>query len=155
MTAAAAVEIRASRIHGTGVFASISFPAGARVIEYAGVRITKAESLARCQRDNAFIFALDHDFDLDGAVEWNPARFINHSCDPNCEAGCIGGGIWIAALRDIAAGEELSFNYGYGLEDFREHPCRCGAVGCIGFMVAAEFFPVLRRLRENHALAGA
>jgi len=135
------------------MFATTAIAMGSRVIEYTGARIRKVESTARCEANNACIFSLDDEYDLDGAVGWNPARFINHSCEPNCDAVCVEGRVWIVARRDIAAGEELSFNYGYDYENFREHPCRCGAVGCVGYMVAEEFFPTLRRLRENGALS--
>jgi hypothetical protein len=58
------------------------------------------------------------------------------------------GRIWIVAVRTITADEELTFNYGYDLEDYREHPCRCGAAGCVGFVVAEEFFPHLRSRQD-------
>ena len=73
------------------------------------------------------------------------ARFVNHSCEPNCEAELSDGQVWIIAGRDIAAGEEVTYNYGYDLVDYREHPCRCGAASCVGYIVAEEFFPSLRR----------
>jgi len=81
---------------------------------------------AAAKPDNEYIFTLDDEHDLDGNVPWNPARLLNHSCAPNCEAELDEGRIWIIALRDIRAGEELTFNYGYDLENYREHPCRCG-----------------------------
>lgn len=139
------VFFRTSPIHGTGGFAGADIPAGTRVIEYVGEKISKHESLARCERNNEYIFALDDNCDLDGNVSWNPARYLNHSCAPNCEAQLDAGRIWILALRDIGAGEELTFNYGYDLEDYREHPCSCGAVECVGFIVAEEFFEHVRR----------
>lgn len=139
------VIYRTSEIHGTGGFARIAIPAGATVTEYVGEKISKAESLRRCELDNQYIFDWDEEFDSDGNVEWNPARFINHSCSPNCEAQWDGDHIWIVALRDITAGEELTFNYGYDLVDYREHPCRCGARNCIGYIVAEEFHDELRR----------
>jgi len=128
-----------SAIHGTGGFAKTDIAAGTRAIEYTGEKITKAESLRRCESDNEYIFSLGEESDLDGNVPGNPARFLNHSCDPNCEAKPDGGRIWIVARRDIRAGEEITFNYGYDLEDYREHPCRCGVVDCVGYIVAAEF----------------
>src|SRR6185436_12484213 len=73
----------------------------------------------------------DSRHDLDGEVAWNPARWLNHSCAPNCDAEWIEGRIWIVARRAIRAGEELTFNYGYDLEDYREHPCRCGSPDCV------------------------
>ena len=132
-------------IHGRGMFATAPLSAGARVLEYGGERITKAESLRRCAAQNHFIFRLDDEWDFDGGVPGNPARFLNHSCAPNCDAEFIAGAIWIVARRAIAAGEELTFNYGYDLDDYREHPCRCGAPACVGFIIAEELTPLLRR----------
>jgi uncharacterized protein len=134
-----------SPIHGTGGFARDDIAAGTRVIEYVGERITKAESLKRCELNNEYIFALDEEHDLDGNVAWNPARFLNHSCAPNCEAVLEDGRIWIVALRDIRAGVEATFNYGYDLEDYRQHSCRCGATNCVGYIVAEEFFEHARQ----------
>ena len=129
-----------SVIHGTGGFAKMDIAAGTRVIEYVGEKITKAESLRRCESANEYIFSLDDAHDLDGNVPWNPARFLNHSCDPNCDAEPDGGRVWIVARRGIRAGEEITFNYGYDLEDYRKHPCHCGASDCAGYIVAEEFF---------------
>lgn len=138
------VTFRPSGIHGNGGFAATAVPAGTRLIEYVGERITKEESHRRCEANNPFIFHLDDETDLDGNVDWNPARWLNHSCAPNCEAELDAGRIWIAALRDLAAGEELTFNYGYDLTDYRDFPCRCGSAACVGFMVAEEFFAQVR-----------
>jgi uncharacterized protein len=138
-------EVRPSRIHGMGVFARVDIPADTRVVEYIGERVTKDESLRRRQGGNFFVFIVTDQFDIDGAVDWNPARFVNHSCAPNCEARMEDERIWIIALRDIKAGEELSFNYGYDLQDYEEHPCGCGAPNCLGFMVAGEYFEDVRR----------
>jgi uncharacterized protein len=135
----ALVSFRVSSIHGTGGFAKTDIAAGTWVVEYTGERIAKDESLRRCEAGNEFIFALNDELDLDGSVPWNQARFLNHSCEPNCETDRIGERIWVIAARDIRAGEELTFNYGYSLEDYREHQCRCGATGCVGYMVAPEF----------------
>jgi SET domain-containing protein len=129
-----------SAIHGTGGFAKTDIAAGTWVIEYTGEKITKDESLRRCEAGNEFIFSLGDEWDLDGSVPWNPARFLNHSCEPNCETERIEGRIWIIAVRNIRGGEELTFNYGYSLDDYREHHCRCGAAGCVGYMVSPEFF---------------
>lgn len=137
------VEVHDSVIHGRGVFARRAIPEGTPLLEYIGEKISKSESLRRCEANNEYIFHLDDGFDLDGNVEWNPARFINHSCAPNCEAVSEDGRIFIKALRDIPAGEELTFNYGYDLIDHREHPCRCGTPQCVGFIVGEEFFPAL------------
>ena len=138
-------EVKPSRIHGTGVFARADISAEARVIEYLGERVSKEESERRRKAGNFFVFIVTDEFDIDGLVDWNPARFINHSCAPNCQALQEDEYIWIYALREIKAGEELTFNYGYDLQDYEDHPCRCGAPECIGYMVAAEHFEDVRR----------
>jgi SET domain-containing protein len=138
------ITFRQSPIHGSGGFAAVDLPAGTRLIEYLGERISKAEADRRCEEGNPFIFELNDDTDLDGNVDWNPARWINHSCAPNCEADVDGTSIWIVALRDLIAGEELTFNYGYGLADYRDSPCRCGTANCIGYIVAEEHFETVR-----------
>jgi len=141
------IEVRRSPIHGMGAFARADIPAGTAIIEYRGEKISKAESNLRCEQGNEFIFALDDEHDVDGAVDWNWARWINHSCAPNCDAEYERGGIWIVARRAIQAGEEIAFNYGYDLEDYRDHPCRCGALECVGVMVAEEFYSHVRANR--------
>lgn len=134
-----------STIHGTGGFARRGIPSGTRIIEYVGPRISKEEALAQCELNNEYVFSLNDREDINGNVEWNPARFINHSCTPNCEAELEDDRIWIVACRDIAAGEEVSFNYGFDLETYRDYPCQCGAASCLGFMVAEEFFDHVRK----------
>lgn len=138
------LAFRQSDIHGHGGFATVHLPAGARLIEYIGERIDKAEADRRCEDGNHFVFHLNDEFDIDGNVDWNPARLLNHSCAPNCEVDCDGKQIWILALRDISPGEELTFNYGYELADYRDSPCRCGTPTCVGFMVAEEYFEQVR-----------
>ena len=139
------IEFHISPIHGTGGFARGDLLAGARLIEYVGERIDKRESLARCERGEHFIFHLDDQWDLDGNSERNPARWLNHSCSPHCDAEYREDRIWIVTTRPVARGEEITFNYGYDLENYRDYPCRCGAAHCVGSIVAEEFFPGLRR----------
>jgi SET domain-containing protein len=129
-----------SAIDGCGGFARRNIQIGTRIIQYVGEIITKSESIRRCELNNAYIFFLDDVHDLDGNVDWNPARFLNHSCAPNCEAYFEDGEIWIYAIRDIQVGEELTFNYGYDLEDYKDHPCSCGASNCVRYIVAEELF---------------
>jgi uncharacterized protein len=133
-----------SGIQGRGAFARRFIPAGTRVIEYVGERIDKKESLRRCELNNEYIFTLDEDHDLDGNIKENPARLINHSCAPNCEARIEEGRIWIVSIRDIPPGQEITFNYGFDLVDYKEYPCRCGSAACVGFMVAEEYFEHVR-----------
>lgn len=132
-------ELRPSPIHGTGAFATRDLTRGVPVLEYVGRPISKAESRRQRALNNPFLFYLDGATDLDGNVPENSARFLNHSCAPNCQAERMARSIWIVTLRDIRRGEELTFDYGYDLEDFREHPCHCGAPSCTGFILAAEF----------------
>ena len=135
---------RTSSIHGTGGFAKARIARGARLIEYVGAVIDKAESLRRCMANNPYIFTLDDQHDLDGDVTWNPARFINHSCSANCDAELDGGRIWFSANRDIEPGEEVTINYGYDLAEYKDYPCQCGARNCVGYMVAETFFEHVR-----------
>jgi hypothetical protein len=136
-----------SAIHGRGVYARVPIPRETRIVEYVGERITKAESIRREKQrldrqrrggdDCVYIFELNKKHDLDGRTRGNVARLINHSCSPNCRAETIRGKIWIIAATDIAAGEELTFDYGYGYSEWRLHPCRCGSKNCAGFIVNA------------------
>ena len=147
-----------SSIHGGGLYAKKAIPEGTRVIEYVGERITKAESERREQRrlevrDSGadgcvYIFELNARHDIDGDVKWNTARLINHSCAGNCEPQAIRGRIWIVALRDIEQGEELGYDYGFDLSDWRKHPCLCGTPECVGYIVNKR-----QRWRVRRALA--
>lgn len=148
-------EVRASGIEGRGAFASRPIVSGEVVVEYVGERLRKADSQIRQDAGNPFIFIVDDDTDIDGDVPYNPARFLNHSCDPNCDAYLDEGRIWITARRDIAVGEELTFNYGYDFSEYQDYPCRCGTANCVGFIVAEEHFPEVRRRHGRPGDAGA
>jgi SET domain-containing protein len=142
-------EIRMSRIQGFGAFATRAIAAGTRLIEYAGERLTPAEADARYpddgdERHHTFLFAIDDDIVIDAAVGGNEARFINHSCDPNCDAVVDGGQIWIETIRDVEPGEELAYDYAYVLEERhspaakRRYPCTCGSARCRGTILAKK-----------------
>jgi uncharacterized protein len=139
------IRFSRSRIHGLGGFARTAIAKATRLIEYVGEKIDKHESLRRCQGNNEYIFTLDEHQDVDGNVDWNPARLLNHSCDPNCDAELDAGHIWIVANRHIRAGEEVTFNYGFDLEDYKNYFCHCGSPNCVGYIVAEEFFDHVRR----------
>jgi uncharacterized protein len=139
------VIFKQSTIHGLGGFAKTHLAMGDRIIDYVGEKIVKYESARRCEANNVYIFSINSEQDIDGSVEWNPARFLNHSCSPNCEAEFDVDQIWVIANRDINAGEELTFNYGFNLEDYRDYPCHCSAPNCVGYIVAEEFFEHVRR----------
>jgi len=149
-------EARPSQIHGTGLYARADIPAGERVIEYVGRRISKKESARLCENSNPYVFHINQEYDIDGSVEWNPARFANHSCLPNCEAEQGDDDrIWIISKRPIQAGEELTYNYGYDLEEYKDNPCDCGAPNCLGFIVAEEYWEMVRQNNETRAAVRA
>ncbi len=147
------VEVRGSIIHGRGVYAVKSIPKEEYVIEYVGNRINKKESEKRslaqmevAEKTGAaavYIFNLTKRWDLDGSVEWNPARLINHSCEPNCEAIQEGKRIYIQALRDIETDEEITFDYGFDVESYKDHPCLCGSAKCVGYIVGKDYLEEL------------
>lgn len=139
--------IKDSPIAGRGLFAAQPVPTGETAVEYTGEIISKTESARRQSvTGNVFIFELDEQFDLDGDTPENPARFANHSCEPNCEAEAVGQTVQLRALREIATGEELTFDYGFRLAVFPGHPCRCGAPSCAGFIVGQADRWRMRRL---------
>jgi SET domain-containing protein len=139
-------EVRDSSIHGRGVYATRAIKKDEKIIEYVGELIDKEESdrRAHIQAERAekhgdaavYIFTVDDDYDLDGNLPWNTARLINHSCEPNCEAWIDGMRIFIHALRAIKPGEELSFDYGFDVDTWEDHPCRCGKKSCVGHIVS-------------------
>ena len=92
-------------------------------------------------------------YDVDGAKGRNPARYINHSCSPNCEAYIIRGRIWIYSTQPIEAGEELTYNYGFDVDTWDEHPCRCGSPRCVGFIVEEKQWPKLLRTWQKLEIA--
>ncbi len=118
---------RRSRLHGWGVFATLRIPKNTRIIHYAGEKITHRESRERETRylesGHIWCFRLNNRWVVDGAVGGNLARFINHSCRPNCYAQIVDGVIWIRASKTIEAGEELT--YDYRTDGARTIECRC------------------------------
>jgi SET domain-containing protein len=142
-------EIRKSPIQGLGAFATGPICAGTRLIEYTGERLTPREADERYpdsadERHHTYLFAIDDDVVVDAAVNGNDARFINHSCDPNCDAVIDDGRIWIETIREIAAGEELAYDYAYVLEERhtpsakRRFPCSCGAANGRGTILTRK-----------------
>jgi SET domain-containing protein len=139
-------RVRRSAIHGTGVFATRPIRAGTRIVEYRGERVSHAQADRRyADRDPAdnhtFLFTLDAHTVIDGGVGGSAARFINHGCEPNCEALIVRGRVFIEALADIRTGEELV--YDYRLERDPDDPpgieatfgCRCRVWECRGTML--------------------
>ncbi len=131
-------EVRRSRIHGRGVYATRRIPVGTRVIEYLGERISHEEADARYEDKgdddgHTFLFVVDDDICIDAGVDGNEARYINHSCDANCETIIEDGRVFIDAIRDIRPGEELGYDYQLTWESTDDpaelalYVCRCGA----------------------------
>lgn len=154
-------KLKKSKIHGSGLYATEDIPKGTRIIEYIGEKIRKKESLRRCLEWEekarksgeglVYIFDLDKKWDLDGNVPDNPAKYINHSCEENCEAVNEEGRIFIYAKKSISKGQELYFDYGYSLEHFLDHPCRCGAEKCVGYIVAKSSRKKLKTILRKKA----
>lgn len=140
-------EIRRSSIQGRGAFATRRIRRGQRIIEYAGERVTPEEGDRRyveggMRRHHTFLFTLDEGTLIDGRRGGNASRYINHSCDPNCEAIIEDGRIYIHASRNIQPGVELTYDYQYERteahteEDERFYACRCGSPKCRGTILA-------------------
>lgn len=143
------IEARRSDIHGLGVYVVEPVSAGETIVEVVGERISSAESDRRYEEKDTeaghtFMFYVDEVTVIDCGVDGNVSRFINHSCDPNCEAVDDEGRIFLEALRDIPVGEELVYDYRLTWEssetpeDLKVYQCRCGSASCRGTMLDVE-----------------
>jgi uncharacterized protein len=135
--------IRSSDIHAAGCFTLDPILNGTRVLEYAGERISKAEGDNRYDgRPFTYLFGVaDGEVVIDGH---SMAMFVNHSCDPNCETDEEDGRVYIESIRNIAAGEELTYDYClYDGDD--DAPCTCGSKNCRGSMYTPEWLKKMRR----------
>jgi uncharacterized protein len=139
------VRVGTSDIAGQGLFTEQEIKQGTKIIRYIGEKITREESERRLAAGNAYIFGLDRRSAIDGSTRKNTARFINHSCDPNCQTEQFGRIIWIVAIRDIQAGEELTYNYGYEMNDEPTEPCHCGAKNCCGYILGPQYWDRLKQ----------
>ena len=139
------IEVRGSGVHGRGVFVTKAIPKGGRIIEYTGQKMLWNEASDDSDDPHTFLFGLsDCDEVINAGINGNDARWINHSCDPNCEALERNGRVFIYALRALNPGEELFYDYALEIDESRtvevekEHACRCGAVNCRGTLLAAD-----------------
>ena len=141
--------MRRSDVHGNGVFAVDDLAEGETLIEYKGEVINWKEALRRhphdpAQPNHTFYFHIDDGRVIDGNVNGNAARWINHSCEPNCEADEVSGRVYIKALRNITAGEELKYDYGLIIDEpytpkrLAECPCWCGSESCRGTLLTPK-----------------
>ena len=143
------IQVRRSGIHGKGVFALQPLAKGEVVIEYTGEVITWREALRRHPHDpmdpqHTFYFHIDDKHVIDAKHGGNAARWINHACSPNCEADEQDGRVFIKALRKIAVGDELFYDYGLSIDERytpalkKQYACRCGTRGCRGTLLAPK-----------------
>jgi uncharacterized protein len=148
------LQTKRSGIHGKGVYATVALTVGERLLEYTGERISWAEALRRHPHDPAqpqhtFYFHVDDTTVIDGKVGGNSSRWINHSCAPNCTAVQEGQRVFIEALRNVSAGEELFFDYGLVTDEpltdalKADYPCWCGHGGCRGTLLAPSPNPAV------------
>ena len=146
-----------SPLHGSGLFAACNIKKGEQVIEYIGDKVTKREGDKRADKQikkaeknkkngMVYVFELNKKYDIDGGVARNYARFINHSCDPNCEVEITDNRIWISSIKKINKGSELSYNYGYSYDtDYIDHVCKCGSKKCVGYILDDTHWPKLKK----------
>ena len=143
------IQVRRSGVHGKGVFAVQPIAEGERIVEYVGEVITWKEAQRRHPHDpkdpnHTFYFHVDDKHVIDAKHGGNASRWINHACDPNCEADEDGGRVFIKALRNIEPGEELSYDYGLIIDEpytpklKAEYPCWCGSKNCRGTLLAPK-----------------
>lgn len=143
------IQVRRSGVHGRGVYAIAPIEAGDTLIEYTGERIDWDEALRRHPHDpkqpnHTFYFHLDTGQVIDALHGGNSSRWINHSCEPNCEAEEEKGRVFIKALRDIQPGEELFYDYGLVIDERytaklkKEFACYCGSPFCRGTMLTPK-----------------
>jgi len=154
------IRVRRSRVHGKGVFATRRIRKGTRIVEYLGERVSHAESDRRYEghdvNDNhTFLFIVDRGIVIDAGVNGNEARFINHSCDGNCESVIEKRRVFIEAIRTIEPGEELSYDYQIGRD--ADDPanvdeiycCLCGSAQCRGTMLWPAKRPAKRKRKTK------
>ena len=144
-------RVKRSKVHGSGVFATKDIKKNIKIIEYIGEKVTRSEGDKRSAKriknylhseetGSVYIFELNKKYDIDGSPEYNKARYINHSCNPNCEIDIINGEIWISSIKKIHKGQELTYDYGYEFDkdDYKDHNCRCGEKNCIGYIISSD-----------------
>ncbi len=143
------IQTRRSGVHGKGVYTLVDVPEGETLIEYTGEIISWTEALRRHPHDpkdpnHTFYFHIDENHVIDAKYGGNSSRWINHSCDPNCIADEEEGRVFIKALRDISAGEELFYDYGLVIDEpytkklKAQYPCWCGSKACRGTLLAPK-----------------
>ena len=159
--------IRRSGVHGKGAFALRPIRKGTRLVEYVGESISPKESDLRYDDTNVknhhtFLFSVDNRKVIDATYGGNESRFINHSCDPNCEAVIEDRRVYIEAVRTIRPGEELAYDYNYERTpkttkaDEKLYACRCGSPECRGTILSAKVtLPRKKKVKKGAKKTGA
>ena len=155
-------RVNKSKVHGSGVFATQQIRKDTRIIEYIGEKISRSEGDKRSEKrikkylhskktGSVYIFELNQRYDIDGSPKYNKARYINHSCSPNCEVEISRGHIWISSIKNINIGEELSYDYGYEFdkEDYKDHECKCSSKNCIGYIISSDDWGKYKRFLKK------
>ena len=155
-------KLKKSKIHAYGIFATENIPKRKKVIQYIGEKVTRKEGERRSEKrikkylnskvtGSVYIFELNSRYDIDGSPKYNKARYINHSCSPNCEVEIERGEIWIKSIRKIKKSEELSYDYGYEFDkdDYKDHICKCGSKNCIGYIISSDDWSKFKKHIKN------
>jgi SET domain-containing protein len=153
-----------SKVHGIGIIATQDIRKNTKIIQYIGEKITKKEGdkrsaerikkfLHRKNEGSVYIFELNKRYDIDGSPLYNKARYINHSCEPNCEVDIIDNEIWIIAIKKIKKNEELNYDYGYPFDkdDFQDHVCKCGSTKCIGYIISQDDWHKYKKYNKSQS----
>ena len=144
-------KVKKSKVHGHGIVATKNIKKGTQIIEYIGEKVLKSEGNKRSEKrikkylnskktGSVYIFELNKKYDIDGSPSYNKARYINHSCNPNCEVDIVKNRIWISSIKGIKKGDELTYDYGYEFnkDDYKDHVCKCGSDQCIGYIISSD-----------------
>tara|TARA_A100001015_G_scaffold284991_1_gene352055 strand:+ start:3030 stop:3521 length:492 start_codon:yes stop_codon:yes gene_type:complete len=155
-------KIKKSKVHGIGIIATKNIQKNTKIIQYIGDKISKKEGdkrsaerikkyLNKKNEGSVYIFELNKKFDIDGSPMYNKARFINHSCEPNCEVDIIKNEIWITSIKNIKKDQELNYDYGYPFDkdDYKDHICKCGSKKCIGYIISQDDWPKYKKFLKK------
>ena len=155
-------KVKKSKVHGSGVFATQNIKKNTKIIEYIGEKVLRSEGNRRSEMrikkylgsetdGSVYIFELNGKYDIDGSPKYNKARYINHSCNPNCEVDIVENRIWISSIKNIKKGEELNYDYGYEFDkdDYKDHVCKCGSNLCIGYIISSDDWSKFKKHIKN------
>lgn len=154
------IKLKKSKIHNKGVFAKKDIPKNTKIIQYGGEKITKKQAEKRIYKNyelaeknskkgENYVFDLDKKYDIDGDFPWNIGKYINHSCNNNTDFINEDGEIWFVSTKKIKKADEITVDYGFGLKDFEDFPCKCGSKNCIGYIVGEKYRNKLKKILKK------